>query len=349
MAHSLEARVPLLDHRLVELAFSLDGSASSSAAARRSRCCAARSPTCCRPRCGTGATSSASSRRRPASCAARSATSRPTSSRRQSFARARLRRRARAARERLQRHRSGRPPGGDGAVARAQSRAVGAAASSTREGPLPDDVVPDCGRPAAPGSSCASTSRRYGRTATWKSSTCSARKFGGSRSSAIAEAWHVRYPRRPATPSAPHRRRLARPPARAASTTTSCTRTSSSPGCRRCSSSGSRSSITEHWSVFLPEDPMQLGAGGRLAARIAFGRAALVLPVSEALQRGIEANGISARFRLVPNIVDTTLFHPGDSERRGVLAVGMAVRGEGLRRPRRRARANARGAADHRR
>ena len=88
--------------------------------------------------------------------------------------------------------------------------------------------------------------------------------------------------------------------------------------------------VSEHWSVFLPEDPMRLGAGGRLAARVAFGRAALVLPVSAALQRGIEAQGIRARFRVVPNVVDTTLFHPGDEERAGVLAVGLQYEAKGF-------------------
>jgi glycosyltransferase involved in cell wall biosynthesis len=88
--------------------------------------------------------------------------------------------------------------------------------------------------------------------------------------------------------------------------------------------------VSEHWSVFLPEDPMQLGAGGRFAARVAFGRAALVLPVSLALQRGIEAHEIRARFRVVPNAVDTTLFHPGDDEREGVLAVGLQYEAKGI-------------------
>lgn len=88
--------------------------------------------------------------------------------------------------------------------------------------------------------------------------------------------------------------------------------------------------ISEHWSVFLPEDPMRLGVGGRLAARVAFGRAALVLPVSEALQRGIEASGIRARFHIVPNVVDTELFHPAAGERHGILGVGLLYEAKGF-------------------
>jgi glycosyltransferase involved in cell wall biosynthesis len=88
--------------------------------------------------------------------------------------------------------------------------------------------------------------------------------------------------------------------------------------------------VSEHWSVFLPEDPATLGTDGRLAARIAFARAALVLPVSEALRRGIEAHGISARFRIVPNVVDTALFRPGDEPRDGLLAVGLLYEAKGF-------------------
>lgn len=50
-------------------------------------------------------------------------------------------------------------------------------------------------------------------------------------------------------------------------------------------------------------------------ARFAFGRADWVLPVSQALQKGIEQNGIRARFMVVPNAVDPALFHPPDQPR----------------------------------
>lgn len=88
--------------------------------------------------------------------------------------------------------------------------------------------------------------------------------------------------------------------------------------------------VTEHWSVFLPEDPARLGPAALLGARVAFGRAALVLPVSEALRRGIEAHGIRARFRVVPNVVDTSLFRPGDGPREGLLAVGLFYEAKGF-------------------
>jgi glycosyltransferase involved in cell wall biosynthesis len=88
--------------------------------------------------------------------------------------------------------------------------------------------------------------------------------------------------------------------------------------------------VSEHWSVFLPEDPARLGPGGQLAARVAFRRASLVLPVSDALRRGIERSGIRARFRVVPNVVDTRLFRPGEERRAGLLAVGLLYDAKGF-------------------
>jgi glycosyltransferase involved in cell wall biosynthesis len=88
--------------------------------------------------------------------------------------------------------------------------------------------------------------------------------------------------------------------------------------------------VSEHWSVFLPEDPMRLGHGGRLAARVAFGRAALTLPVSAALQRAIEAHGVRARFRIVPNVVDTDLFRPVPGPRDGLFAAGLHYEPKGF-------------------
>jgi L-malate glycosyltransferase len=54
--------------------------------------------------------------------------------------------------------------------------------------------------------------------------------------------------------------------------------------------------------------------GALRRARIAFDRAAFVCPVNERLQRAIQAYGIDAQFRIVPNTVDEKQFQP--SERR---------------------------------
>jgi glycosyltransferase involved in cell wall biosynthesis len=63
---------------------------------------------------------------------------------------------------------------------------------------------------------------------------------------------------------------------------------------------------TEHWSVFLPEDPATLSPAMRAAARYALRRAAAVTVPSAALARVLPAPAI-----VVPNVVDTTVFYPG--------------------------------------
>jgi glycosyltransferase involved in cell wall biosynthesis len=57
-----------------------------------------------------------------------------------------------------------------------------------------------------------------------------------------------------------------------------------------------------------------LTAGALRRARIAFARAALVCPVNERLKGAIESYGVRARFRVVPNTVDTSVFYPGPRE-----------------------------------
>jgi glycosyltransferase involved in cell wall biosynthesis len=65
--------------------------------------------------------------------------------------------------------------------------------------------------------------------------------------------------------------------------------------------------ISEHSSEW-PRGTITPGALRR--ARISFRRAALVCPVAPQLRRAIEGYGVRARFRIVPNAVDTHVFHP---------------------------------------
>jgi glycosyltransferase involved in cell wall biosynthesis len=89
--------------------------------------------------------------------------------------------------------------------------------------------------------------------------------------------------------------------------------------------------VSEHWSVFLPEDPLGLSPPLRAAARLAFGRAGAVLPVSRALERGILEVAPRARTSVVPNVVDTDLFHPGGEPEPGrLLAVGLFYEAKGF-------------------
>ena len=68
--------------------------------------------------------------------------------------------------------------------------------------------------------------------------------------------------------------------------------------------------VTEQWSVFLPDDPMTLTPAMQRVARFTFEHADVVMPVSDALRGGIQAIGARADFRVVPNVVDTGIFHP---------------------------------------
>jgi glycosyltransferase involved in cell wall biosynthesis len=80
---------------------------------------------------------------------------------------------------------------------------------------------------------------------------------------------------------------------------------------------------TEHWSIFLPDNPNELARPMAAAARTALRGAALVLPVSEAMRAALASFEPRARFRVVPNAVDTSLFHPnGEREERLLLTAG---------------------------
>jgi glycosyltransferase involved in cell wall biosynthesis len=68
--------------------------------------------------------------------------------------------------------------------------------------------------------------------------------------------------------------------------------------------------VTEQWSVFLADDPMTLSRAMQRVARFTFERADVVMPVSEALREGIRAIGTETEFHVVPNVVDTSRFHP---------------------------------------
>lgn len=48
----------------------------------------------------------------------------------------------------------------------------------------------------------------------------------------------------------------------------------------------------------------------RIAARAAFRRARVVMPVSQMLRSALESYGFSARYAVIPNVVDLTCFHP---------------------------------------
>jgi glycosyltransferase involved in cell wall biosynthesis len=75
---------------------------------------------------------------------------------------------------------------------------------------------------------------------------------------------------------------------------------------------GSAVVVSEHYSAF-PRGLLR--PWERLVARRAFSAAEIVAPVSDNLRRHIEAYGMRARFRVVPNAVDERLFAPPAGER----------------------------------
>ena len=79
--------------------------------------------------------------------------------------------------------------------------------------------------------------------------------------------------------------------------------------------------ITENSS----EWPRRLMSPGRLRrAKFALEHAALVCPVNLRLQQEIESYGVRARFRIVPNTVDASVFRPGPGVHDGVRLINVA-------------------------
>ncbi|MGD9035998.1 MAG: glycosyltransferase [Syntrophobacterales bacterium] len=83
--------------------------------------------------------------------------------------------------------------------------------------------------------------------------------------------------------------------------------------------------VTEHSTGFpmrrLPRQDVRM-------ARFAFSKADMVLPVSLSLQKAIENHGVKARFQIVPNAVDSSLFYPSldsrlDNRPKRLLFVGL--------------------------
>ena len=65
--------------------------------------------------------------------------------------------------------------------------------------------------------------------------------------------------------------------------------------------------ITERWSGFVIGG---LSGYERRTARFSMNRAALILPVSNSLGEAIKSYGITSKFQIVPNVVDTKVFRP---------------------------------------
>jgi L-malate glycosyltransferase len=67
--------------------------------------------------------------------------------------------------------------------------------------------------------------------------------------------------------------------------------------------------VTEHWTAFLPINPMRFTFFEKWSIRKIAKEAALICPVSLDLTRALQQFGLSGPFEVVPNVVDTALFN----------------------------------------
>jgi glycosyltransferase involved in cell wall biosynthesis len=70
--------------------------------------------------------------------------------------------------------------------------------------------------------------------------------------------------------------------------------------------------VTEHWTAFLPEDPIRLSRRQLSLSRRMAKRAACIMPVSEHLANAMRSLGLQGNYRVVSNVVDTDLFRLSD-------------------------------------
>lgn len=69
--------------------------------------------------------------------------------------------------------------------------------------------------------------------------------------------------------------------------------------------------LTEHWTIYQPQNRDMMTPRTLRTIRTIANRAKRIMPVSEDLARNMQGYGITAPFRVIPNVVDTQLFVPG--------------------------------------
>lgn len=68
--------------------------------------------------------------------------------------------------------------------------------------------------------------------------------------------------------------------------------------------------VMEHWSGYLPAADGYHGFWRKYMTKLVVERAERVCTVSETLQKGMQARMLENRYSIVPNVVDTGVFHP---------------------------------------
>lgn len=74
--------------------------------------------------------------------------------------------------------------------------------------------------------------------------------------------------------------------------------------------------VMEHWSGYLPEAAAFKGFWRRYISRIIIDRAEHVFTVSEHLKQGMLQQGLTNRYTVVPNVVDTAIYKPQSERKR---------------------------------
>lgn len=82
---------------------------------------------------------------------------------------------------------------------------------------------------------------------------------------------------------------------------------------------------TEHWTAFLKSDPTKINTIEKYYIKKIAKQAEVICPVSENLKKEMVNFGIQTPFQVIPNVVDTKLFHPQinseNNNKRGILHV----------------------------
>ncbi len=66
--------------------------------------------------------------------------------------------------------------------------------------------------------------------------------------------------------------------------------------------------LTEHWTVFLDSNPNEFSAYQKYIVQRVGREASAICPVSKDLEKAMKAKGIQNHFKVIPNVVDTSLF-----------------------------------------
>lgn len=66
--------------------------------------------------------------------------------------------------------------------------------------------------------------------------------------------------------------------------------------------------ITEHWSRYMPEDNSFKGILRKKITQIIIQNAKSIMPVSKALQNGMQRFNLNGKYKIIPNVVNTEIF-----------------------------------------